>query len=56
MIYGSPTIFLVIIYSSNVAGIVSDSFDAGVENQNVAVGRSLSMWCGLRHGVPGSQM
>ena len=49
-------LFLVLIYSSNAAGIVSDSFDAGVENRNVAVGKSLSMWCGLRHGVPGSQM
>ena len=52
MILGSVSIFLVLINLSIASGLVSDSFDAGFEKQNVAVGKSLSMWCGLRRGVP----
>ena len=53
---GSGSLFLFLIYLSTATGIVSDSFDAGVENRNVAVGKSLSMWCGLRHGAPDGLM
>ena len=54
--YGSGSLFLVLIYLTTATGIVSDSFDAGVESRNVAVGKSLSMWCGMRHRAPDGLM
>ena len=51
MIHGSGALPLVLVYLSSATGLVTDSFDAGVEDGNVTLGGSLSLWCGLQDGA-----
>ena len=49
-------VILVAYYSRITTATVSDRLTSGVETENVAVGKSLSMWCGLRPEVDGHRL
>ena len=52
------TLLFVILfaYSRITTAMVSDRLTSGVETENVAVGKSLSMWCAVRPEEDGHRL
>lgn len=47
---------ILVAYSRITTATVSDRLMFGVEKENVAVGKSLTMWCGVRPEVDGDRL